>query len=356
MEIFENSGKISRRQFGMLLGSAGMALGTRKAFSQTRQLNVVISAGFEQSFRAFIIPRMREVHGINVEPTIFLSAEALARAIAQRQNPTISLFTLDQGPWAQGKAAGVWQRLDEGKIPNLANVYAGYRDADGHGTSLLVYMLGLLYDEEAIKANKIAELNSFLDLWRPEFKNRISIPQFSSTFAFAILSQAQALLGAKDGSFDTAFAKLKELRPNIRAFTGGAGQILQLLQQREIWLTYAPQNLARQATAAGLPIGWKLPKEGSVAMSHYMAVPENAPDIEGTNMLVDMLLSPEFQKDLAQRGGWGPINAKTELDPTFAATFPLTKQTIEKAIQADWNVYIKNRIGLSERWQREVQS
>ncbi|WP_315927368.1 extracellular solute-binding protein [Mesorhizobium sp. SP-1A] len=328
----------------------------RKAFSQARQLNVVISAGFEQSFRSFIMPRMKEVHGIDVEPSIFLSAEALARAIAQKQNPTISLFTLDQGPWAQGKAAGVWQKLDESKIPNLANVYPSYRDADGGGTSVLVYMLGLLYDEEAIKANKIAELNSFFDLWRPEFKNRISIPQFSSTFAFAILSQTQTLLGAKDSSFDAAFAKLKELRPNIRAFTGGAGQILQLLQQREIWLTYAPQNLAKQATAAGLPIGWKLPKEGSVAMSHYMAVPENAPDIDGTNKLVDMMLSAEFQKDLAQRGGWGPINSKTELDPAFAATFPLNKQAIENAIQADWNIYIKNRIDLAERWQREVQS
>lgn len=352
-----HSVSVNRRQFGALLGGAGLALGTsRIAFAQSRQLNVVISAGFEQSFREFIIPKMKEAHGIDVSPSVFLSAEALARAIAQKDSPTISMFTLDQGPWAQGKAAGIWEKLDGSKIPSLANVYQGYSDPEGYGSSMLVYMLGLLTDEEAIQKNNIPQPTSFFDMWKPEFKKRISIPQFSSTFAFAILSQVKTLLGDTSDNYDAAFAKLKELRPNIRTFTGGSGQMLQLIQQREIWLTYGPQNLANQAKKANLPVDWRLPSEGSVAMTHYVAVPKNAPDMEGTNLLVEMMLAPAFQKDMAQRGGWGPINTKTVLDDDFAKKFPITPDAIRKAAQPDWNTYIKHRIDLAERWQREVQS
>ncbi|MGE0803400.1 MAG: PotD/PotF family extracellular solute-binding protein, partial [Lautropia sp.] len=218
------------------------------------------------------------------------------------------------------------------------------------------YLLGLLYDEEALKSRGIEAPQSFFDMWQPAYKGRVTIPQFSSTFAFITLAETDRLLGGNpDGPFDKGFAKLKELKPSIPTFVGPAGQYIQLFQQKEIWLTHGAHFTALQASRAGLPVVWKLPKEGAVAVSHYIGIPNGAPNLDDTYKLLDLMLSPEYQKQIAMIDFMGPINGKTELDERFAATFPLTRAAVENAAQVPWATYSRDRIKLGERWQREIQ-
>jgi putative spermidine/putrescine transport system substrate-binding protein len=349
---------LSRRRFNSLVLGAPPALAiARPAIAQPREVRVVISAVYRKSFEAFVVPKMKEIYDVNVIPSPFLSGEALTRAIAQRENPTISLFTLDQGPWLQGKEIGLWQTLDPKRVPSIENVFTNYRDTDGKGTALFSYLLGLLYDEAALKAANVEAPTSFFDMWNPEYKDRVTIPQFSSTFAFILLAETDRLLGGSpDGSFDKGFAKLKDLKPNIASFVGPAGQYIQLFQQKEIWLTQGAHFTALQASKAGLPVVWKLPKEGAVAVAHYMGVPNNAPNLDDTYKLIEMMLSPEYQTQVATVDFMGPVNGRTELDPAFAASFPLTRQAVEGAAQVPWAAYARDRVKLGERWQREIQA
>jgi putative spermidine/putrescine transport system substrate-binding protein len=357
MTKLDNRG-LSRRGFnGLLLGTGAAFAATRPAAAQSRDLRVVISAVYRKSFDSFIVPKMKELYNVHVIPSPFLSGEALTRAIAQRDNPTISLVTLDQGPWLQGKDLGLWQTLDPKRAPSLEDVFKNYRDPDGKGSALFSYLLGLLYDEAALKAAKIEAPTSFFDMWKPEYKGRVTIPQFSSTFAFIALAETDRLLGGSPGgSFDKGFAKLKELKPNIASFVGPAGQYIQLFQQKEIWLTQGAHFTALQASKAGLPVAWKLPKEGAVGVAHYMGVPNNAPNLDETYKLIELMLSPEYQKRVATIDFMGPVNGKTELDPAFAASFPLTRQAVENAAQVPWAAYGRDRIKLGERWQTEIQA
>ena len=346
---------MSRRHFARLVAGASAVAG-HAARAQTREVKAVISAVYRKSFEAYVVPKMKELHGIDVVASTFLSSEALARAIAQRNNPTIGLFTLDEGPWLQGKAAGLWQTLDPAKVPNLADVFKNYRDPDGKGAALFNYMLGLLYDQEALAANNVPMPTSFFDMWDAAYRGRVTIPQFSSTFAFATLAETNRLLGGDpNGSFDKAFAKLKQLKPNIRTFVGPAGQYIQLFQQKEIWLTFGAHFTALQASRAGLPVAWRIPKEGALAMSHFVGVPQNAPNPDDVAKLANLMFSPEYQKQLAQIDYMGPVNSKTQLDPSFAATFPITKEATENAAQVPWAAFIQHRVELGDRWQREIQ-
>ncbi|MDX3809177.1 ABC transporter substrate-binding protein [Bosea thiooxidans] len=357
MTILDKPG-LSRRRFNnLVLGAVPALTVARPALAQSKDLRVVISAVYRKSFEGFIVPKMKELYNVNVIPSPFLSGEALTRAIAQRENPAISLFTLDQGPWLQGKEVGLWLTLDPKRAPNLENVFKNYRDPDGKGSALFSYLLGLLYDESAIKAANVEAPTSFFDMWKPEYKGRVTIPQFSSTFAFILLAETDRLLGGSlGGPFDKGFAKLRELRPNIASFVGPAGQYIQLFQQKEIWLTQGAHFTALQASRAGLPVVWKLPKEGAVAVAHYLGVPNNAPNLDETYKLIELMLSPEYQKQVAMIDFMGPVNGKTELDPAFAAGFPLTREAVESAAQVPWDAYGRDRIALGERWQREIQA
>lgn len=351
--------RISRRTFGTLLlaTGAGTSFPAPAVRAQSKRLSVVVSAVYKKAFDSYAVPKMRELHGVEVASISLLSAEALARAIAQKDNPQISFMTLDQGPWLQGKDLDLWARLDPAIVTNLADIPAGYKDASGTGSAVASSLVGLVYDESAIKAAGAPLPTSILDLWKPEYRNQIAMPQFTNTYAFIGLAHINRLLGgADDDGFNRAFAKMKELKPNIRTFIGPLGQLIQLFQQKEIWMSYSPQSTALQAAAAGLPVKWAPAKDGVIASNHFITIPKNAPNMEDAQKLANLLLSPEYQRVMAEMIFGGPVNMKTQLDPAFAAKFPVTKELAAGASQVPWSEYNKHRVQLAERWQREVQS
>lgn len=346
---------LTRRGFTGI--TAGAVFAPAIARGQSRRLSVAVSAVYKRSFDAYVVPKMKELHGVDVAASALLSAEALARAIAQKANPQISLMTMDQGPWLQGKDLGLWQKLDTATTPNLADIGPAYRDPDGFGSALMIFMTGFCYDEAALKAAGAPVPDSFFDMWKPELKNRVALPQFTNTFAFITLAETTRLLGGDPTvSFDKGFDRIKEMRPNVRTFIGPLGQLIQLFQQKEIWLAFAPQLSALQAAATGLPIRWKAPKEGAVAASHYVAIPNGAPNLEDARKLADLMMSPDYQKVLSETDFMVPVNTKVKLDPAFAASFPVTPPIIASAAQVPWAEYNKHRVGLAERWQREIQT
>lgn len=349
---------ISRRRFGTLTLGAAAAASTlsHPVVAQTKRLSVVVSAVYKRAFDKFVVPKMKQLHNIEVASSALLSAEALARSIAQRAAPQISLLSLDQGPWLQGKDLGLWTELDTKVVTHLGDIPAAYRDTDGLGSAVFSNLTVMVYDAEAIKAAGLPKPESFFDLWAPGYKNRVSIPQFTNTYAFATLAHTTRLLGKDPAvSLDSGFAKIREMKPNIRTFMGPLGQVIQLFQQKEIWLCFAPQFSAVQAAAAGLPVSWALPKEGALATAHYIAIPKGAPNPDEAQKLANLMLSPESQSFLAEDAGMGAVNTRTQLPPPVAARFPATEAVISAA-HVPWAIYNKDRVALSERWQREIQA
>lgn len=347
----------TRRGFGAWSLATGASLAAPAVKAQTRRLSVVVSAIYKRSFDRFVVPRMREMHGVEVVSSALLSAEALARGIAQRSSPQISLFTLDQGPWLQGKDLGLWAKFDPALVTSTRTIPAGFQDPDGHGAALFSMLTGLCYDEQALRAARAPIPESFFDMWAAPYRDRVAMPQFTNTFAFITLAYANRLLGGTDtDGFGRGFAKMRELKPNIRTFIGPLGQLIQLFQQKEIWIAFAPQLSALQASAAGLPIKWAAPKEGAVALSHFIGIPENAPNMEDAQKLANVMLAPQYQKELAETDFMVPVNTATQLSEAFKASFPVTMEMTQAAAQVPWAEYNRTRVQLAERWQREIQS
>ena len=346
------------RHGGLALVVAGaLMLTVRGAEPQSpRRLQVITSAVYKRSFDQFVVPRMKELYGVEVAASPFLSAETLAKAIAQKDSPQTSVFMLDEGPWLQGKEAGLWEALDSGRIPNLRDVPAQFGDRDGRGTPLMLVLLGVIYDETALRTANVPTPTSVTDLWNPALRDRVSIQQFSSTFAFALLAHTTRLQGGDpERSFDPGFERLKQLRPNVRTFSGPAAQLIQLFQQKEIWMAWGGHFTAMQAAAAGAPVRWGAPREGAMGYAHYMAIARGAPNLPDAERLINLMLSPEYQKVMAETDFMGPVNPKTRLSAEFARTFPVTVQAVEASKTIPWLAYNRNRVALNERWQREVE-
>lgn len=335
--------------------SALVAVAARGA--ETRppsELLAYYPSAFRKSIEKFVIPAMKERYNITVKGTPRLSGEALIKAISQKDHPDVTVFMLDEGPWIQGKEAGVWRKLDGAQVPNLAKIPPRYKDKDGFGTGYALYMLGVLYDTEAYTRANLPKPESLLDLWHPGLKGRVTVQSFSSTFAFAFLTRITEMEGGNPAqSFDPGFAKIRTLRPNIVVFHGAAAQLNQLFQQKQVWAAHAGSYVAQQLAAAGLPLAWVAPREGGTAIAAYAAIANNAPNVEGAHLFLNLVLSEEYQRVFAETDFGVPVNPLTRLDP---ASFPVTTAMVERARQVPWAIYNAKRTELNSRWQREIES
>lgn len=332
-----------------LLATAGLARGET-------ELRVYMPQGVVGPVEKVIAPILKEKHDTRLVITPVLSGQALTKAVAQRGSPEISVFMLDEGPWLQGKQAGLWESLEG--VPNVAQIPARFRDASGsQGSAFLLYLLGLIYDEKALADNKLKAPTSYEDLWNPAFRGKVTIPDANSTFSYALLFKINELHGGDAAkSVDAGFERLKQLAPSVSVFHGGASTLIPLFSQGQAWIGFNASFPAQRLAADGRPIRWVAPKEGPIAIASYVAIAKNAPAREAARKFVELLLSPEYQAVQTEMAFGGYVNPRTRLSEQFARTFLVKPEDIEKASLMRWDVYLARRAELNSRWQRQVET
>lgn len=320
-----------------------------------KELHVYMPQGAVGPVEKYIAPIMRDRYQTKLVITPVLSGQALTKALAQRANPEISIFMLDEGVWLQGKRAGLWETMDG--VPNLQQIPARFRDADKQGSAFLLYLLGLIYDEKGLAERKIPVPTSYEDLWNPALKGLVTIPDANSTFSYALLFKINELQGGDiKKSFDPGFQKLSQLAPHVGVFHGGASTLIPLFSQGQALVGFNASFPAQRLAGEGRPIRWVAPKEGAIAIAAYVAIAKNSPAKDAALQFVDLVLSAEYQAVQAEMAYSGYVNPNTKLNPEFAKNFLIKPEVIEKASLMDWDVYLAKRSELNGRWQRQIES
>jgi putative spermidine/putrescine transport system substrate-binding protein len=331
--------------FGMSLTSAVSA----------SELHIYMPQGVTAPVEKFIAPIMQDKYGVKLVITPALSGQSLTKAVAQRGRPEVSVFLLDQGPWQQGKQAGLWDKLEN--VPNLSQIPAKLKDADGQGSAFLLYLLGLIYDQKAFADAKLPAPSSYEDLWNPALKGKVTLPDANSTFSYALLFKINELQGGDAAkTLEPGFNRLAQLAPNVGIFHGGASTLIPLFSQRQQWIGFNASFSAQRLANDGLPIRWVAPKEGAIAIASYVAIAKNAPNVEAARHFVDILLSAEYQAVQTQIAFGGYVNPNTKIPEEFAKTFLVKPDDITKASVMQWDIFLAKRTELSSRWQRQIES
>jgi putative spermidine/putrescine transport system substrate-binding protein len=342
------------KKLTVLAAAALVAMAPALARAET-VLNVYMPQGVVAAVEKYIAPIMKSRHDTRVVITPVLSGQALTKAVAQRASPEISVFMLDEGPWLQGKQAGLWEPLDG--VKNVADIPPRFRDKDNQGSAFLLYLLGILYDERALAAAGVQPPTSYNDLWNPALKGKVTIPDSNSTFSYALLFKVNQMQGGDaKKSVDPGFKRLAELRPNVAVFHGGASTLIPLFAQKQAAMGFNASFPAQRLAADGLPIRWVAPREGAIAVASYIAVAKNSPAKEAARQFVDLVLSPQYQGLQTEASYSGYVNPKTQLSPQFEKNFLIKPADIQKAALMDWDTFLAKRRELTQRWQREVEA
>ena len=284
--------------------------------------------------------------GIKVNLLRFSSGEALARVIAEKNNPRIDV--LFGGP-VETFAAGIKEGIFEPyKSPSFANLPARFKQADGQWTAIADDPLVFMTNAAFLKANNLKPPASWDDLLNPAYKNMLQMAdaRTSGTAVTRIFS----VLEVNGRDEDKAFAYLKKLRQNVQVYTksGGGGTLPVGLGQAGGGIFFVVDAL--ETKAKGYDVVVSFPKEGIGSSAEAIALIKGAKNPEAAKKLIDFATSPAMQSKLAEnKVNFVPANPEVQTEPSLAEVLKGAK-----IIPIDDEYAGANRKRIVECWVKEV--
>ncbi|WP_315837631.1 ABC transporter substrate-binding protein [Bradyrhizobium prioriisuperbiae] len=281
--------------------------------------------------------------GIHVVPvTQSGSADGFARLQSMRDAPKIDVwFTTSSFAARVTTDQKMFSKIPEQQFTNLGSLVAGGKSDTWVGA--YYYPLSVIYRPKLVKA----PINAWTDIWKPEFKGALSVPDVQTYQARMLLLSALTHGGSID-NVEPGFAALKELKPNIAMFYGSDSDVRRALAQGEITAMVGPPSQAKPLRDDNVDVVVKTPKP-AVILFDVMAL-VNTPKKDMAVQFMDFVISSESQKIISTMFDMGPVNHMVVPSAQLAAALPSEADQVtfdEAKINANvaaWNERFKAEI------------
>jgi putrescine transport system substrate-binding protein len=246
-------------------------------------------------------------------------------------------------------AAGVFQKLDKAKLPNLVNTWAeianrlaSYDPGNQYAVNYMWGTTGIGYNVKDVneiigtKSGTNAAIDSWDAVFEPEkiarFKGcGIHLLDSSDDIMPAALHYLHLDPNSSDpGDLQKAADLLIKIRPYVRKFH--SSEYLNALATGEICFVVGFSGDIKQAQKraaqgkGGVAIGYAIPKEGAQLWFDNLAIPKDAPDVAEAHALIDYLLKPD-------------VAAKSTNFISYANGNLASQKFIDKSILDDSTIY-----------------
>jgi putative spermidine/putrescine transport system substrate-binding protein len=248
----------------------------------------------------------------------------------------------------QAIEAGLFQKIDPAKLPNLEGLYDLAKDPQGgYGPAYSIGRVGIAYDS----AKVTTPITSWNDIWKPEFANSLSLPGITTTAGPMTVVKAGDHAGV-DAYSDTdgAFKAIEEIKPNVVKNYNTGSEMINLFSTGEITAAIAQDFTLGQIKAAVPSVVWADLSEGAIATLNTVNIPVGAAEPELAYEFINFLLSPEIQHALAADGVDAPVAKAVELTPEQASLWTYGADVIEGLQSVDYAKMNAAKAGWIERW------
>jgi putrescine transport system substrate-binding protein len=208
--------------------------------------------------------------------------------------------------------AGIFQRLDKSRLPNLVNAWpqiadrlAAYDPGNQYAVNYMWGTTGIGYNVKSVQ--QILGPNAAIDSWAAVF-DPDRIAKFKDCGVHLLDSSDDVMpaglhyLHLDPNTSDPAdLGKVTELlvqiRPYVRKFH--SSEYINALATGEICLAVGYSGDIKQAgkraaeAKSGVEIGYSIPKEGAPLWFDNLAIPNDAPHVDEAHELINYLLDPQ---------------------------------------------------------------
>jgi len=284
--------------------------------------------------------------GIHVNFLRFSSGEALARIIAEKNNPRVDV--LFGGP-VETHIAGIKEGIFEPyKPPTFGVLVPRFKDPEGYWIGIADDPLVFMSNNKFLKEKNLAPPTSWSDLLNSAYKGMIQMAdaRTSGTAVTRIFSIIEVFGRDENKAFDY----MKKLRQNVQVYTksGGGGTIPIGLGQAGAGIFFIVDAL--KTKQEGYDVVISFPKEGIGTSVEAIALLKGAKNPALGKKLIDWSTGPAMQNLYAKyKINFVPAHSEVKTEPSLAEVLKGAKVFL---IDEAWAG--QNRKRVVERWINEV--
>jgi putative spermidine/putrescine transport system substrate-binding protein len=313
------------------IGALALLFSPLTAMAQEKLVVSVWGGSWRDMVAEIIGKKFTAETGVQVEYITGGTIDRLNKEKLAKGNPEGDLtFTTSHVGWLYAND-GLYEQLDLSKVPNAKNLVQQAKISPYHiGTWAYVYTIG--YRSDLMKG---VTFTSWADLWKPELKGKLAAPDFDPSH---LITVAAMLSGGDASTWEKGQSKLKELKPNFKAFYTNDANSQQLLANGETPVQVILSMNAHYMAGEGVPVQLVIPKEGAVLGIDTVAIMKGSKKAELAYKFINATLDPQVQAAIAKFKKGSPVVLDAKVDPEIAklpGVFTSADQWNKQAIVID---------------------
>ncbi len=180
----------------------------------------------------------------------------------------------------------------------------------GYGPAYTLNSIGIVVDPSAG-----IEINSWEDLWKPELKNKIAIPDITTTNGpnNGRNSTEKAGVDAKTDNGEVAFKELEALKPNVVKTYSKSSDLANMFSNGEIVVAVASDFAFGTISKAKPEVINVIPESGTYLNFNTININKNSKNKDLAYEFINYALSKEVQEKTAKALNESPVNKEVKL-------------------------------------------
>jgi len=334
----------------MLASATALMLTMGAAHAQEKTLTISVYALSQDEFKEIVYDPFEAKCGCKLVVETGNSVERIAKMEANKANPVIDMAVVSMADALSATRKGLVEKIDTAKISNYGKLYDIAKDPNGDGMSVgyTFYATSIVYRSDKMK------IDSWADLLKPENVGHVAFPNVTTNQGPPSLYMLGQALGSDTPDLKAPIAAVGEKKDEIVTFYVKSSQLVQLMQQEEIWaapigrFTWAPFG------KLGLPLAWATPKEGQTGGMNVMVLAKDAKNPDLALEFMDFWLSTEVQTKLAERMIDSPANSDVKVSDEVANNITYGEETAKSLKLIPSAIALDNREAWLSEWNAKV--
>jgi putative spermidine/putrescine transport system substrate-binding protein len=344
----------------VMAATLAVAIGSLPAAAQQSNITLRVAsfAGpFGEGLQKYSGDLFTKRTGIKIEYIYGNPADHLAKMIASRgREAPFDLVAMDDDINSLAVEAGVLGQIDPTIVTELKYLYPEAVDKDRRYAALFFFALGIAYNKDKFKQAGIAEPTSWKDLWDPKLSGHISIPDIVNIQGRDFIIQTAKLHGGGEDTPDKGIDQIAKIKAH--SYYTGSNTVQAQLESGDVWVTVWNNMRAGAMAERGLPIGFVMPKEGTIGNTDTIAMVATTKYPREAQTLMNYMLSPFGQLGMAKALPVGPTNMLLKdiiaADPEWAKKAPVSPEAHRALYLPNWEVFNRNLKKGTDYWNRVI--
>jgi putative spermidine/putrescine transport system substrate-binding protein len=324
------------------------------AFAKTEQVVVMTWGGqWGDAMRDNVDAAYEKATGIKVVQDRGASpVERITKLKVSAPNPGADLFQLADGLVPLAIRQGVAEKLnrDSPRMPYLRNMIPAFWN--DYWVPQIFSVTGIIYNTKAVKSPPTA----WADLWRPEFKGRVVLPEISHSIGSYIIPIGAIAAGKAPGDEEAGFAMLKQMADLRPIWAKDTDTMMNSMRTEDavIGILYKSQTYTVKGWNA--PVEWVYPKEGGIAYTSGTCIAKGTKNLEAAEQYLNVTMDPDVQTFAAKIYNYGGTNKDTlsRLPPELQERVKFPQDQLDRLVKLDLGAMVDRRAAWVERWNRVV--